>query len=158
MLTTQAVEREIVVAAPVERVWAVLTEPEHIGQWFGNRAELEPCVGGAGLLEFEGYGAFKISVVRFEPTSFFSYRWANKAGDEAVPGRSTLVEFTLEPAGSSTKLRVVESDFDLLPLTEAEREHEIAEHTRGWREELDELRVYAEQRARQGCFHDDAWR
>ena len=147
MLATQTVEREIMVAAPIERVWAMLTEPQHIGQWFGSRAELDPRAGGDGLLEFEGYGAFKISVVRFEPTSYFSYRWANKVGAEAVPGLSTLVEFTLEPAGNGTKLRVVESDFDTLPLTDVEREQEMAEHTRGWREELDELRVYAEQPA-----------
>ena len=147
MLATQTVEREIMVAAPVDRVWAVLTEPQHIGQWFGSRAELEPRAGGDGLLEFDGYGAFKISVVRFDPTSHFSYRWANKVGAEAVPGTSTLVEFTLEPAGDRTKLRVVESDFDTLPLTRAEQEQEIAEHTRGWREELDEMRVYAEQLA-----------
>jgi uncharacterized protein YndB with AHSA1/START domain len=144
MIATQTVEREIVVAAPVERVWAVLTEPQHIGQWFGSRAELEPRVGGDGLLEFEGHGAYKISVVRFDPTSHFSYRWANKIGAEAVPGLSTLVEFTLEPAGDGTKLRVVESDFDALPLTDAEREQEITEHIKGWREELDEMRVYAE--------------
>ncbi len=147
MIATQTVEREIVVAAPVARVWAVLTEPRHIEQWFGSRAELEPRAGGDGLLEFEGYGAFKISVVRFDPTSHFSYRWANKTGAEAVPGLSTLVEFTLEPDGDGTKLRVIESEFDTLPLTEAEREQEIAEHTRGWREELDEMRVYAEQLA-----------
>ena len=147
MLATQTVEREIMVTAPVDRVWAVLTEPQHIGQWFGSRAELEPRVGGDGLLEFEGYGAFKINVVRFDPTSHFSYRWANKVGAEAVPGSSTLVEFTLEPAGDRTKLRVVESDFDTLPLTRAEQEQEIAEHTKGWREELDEMRVYAEQLA-----------
>ena len=109
MIATQTVEREIVVAAPVQRVWDVLTEPQHIGQWFGSRAELEPRVGGDGVLEFEGHGAFKISVVRFDPTSHFSYRWANKIGTEAVPGLSTLVEFTLEPAGDGTKLRVVES-------------------------------------------------
>lgn len=147
MIATQTVEREIVVAAPVERVWAVLTEPQHIGQWFGSRAELEPRVGGDGLLEFEGHGAYKISVVRFEPTSHFSYRWANRLGEEAVPGLSTLVEFTLEPAGEGTKLRVVESDFETLPLTDAEREQVIADHINGWREELDEMRVYAEAQA-----------
>ncbi|MFT4038400.1 MAG: SRPBCC family protein [Thermomicrobiales bacterium] len=147
MIATQTVEREIIVNAPVQRVWDVLTQPQHIGQWFGSRAELEPRVGGAGLLEFEGYGAFAISVVRFDPTSHFAYRWANKPGWEAVPGKSTLVEFTLEPSDAGTKLRVVESDFDTLPLTEAEREQEMAEHTGGWRDELGELQSYAEQLA-----------
>ncbi len=147
MLATQTVEREIVVAAPIARVWSVLTEPQHIGQWFGSRAELEPRAGGDGVLEFEGYGAFKISVVRFDPTSHFSYRWANKAGEEAIPGLSTLVEFTLEPAGDGTKLRVVESEFETLALTPAERDEKITGNMQGWASELDELRVYAEQLA-----------
>ncbi len=30
------IEQEIVIAAPVERVWAVLSEPEHVGRWFGH--------------------------------------------------------------------------------------------------------------------------
>ena len=147
MIATQTVEREIVVAAPVQRVWDVLTEPQHIAQWFGSGAELEPRAGGDGVLEFEGHGAFKISVVRFDPTTHFSYRWANKVGADAVPGLSTLVEFTLEQTGDGTKLRVVESDFDALPMTDAEREHEMAEHTKGWQAELDEMRAYAEQLA-----------
>lgn len=147
MIATQTVEREIVVNAPAQRVWDVLTEPQHIGQWFGSRAELEPREGGAGLLEFEGYGAFAIRVVRWDPISHFAYRWANKPGWEAVPGQATLVEFTLESTDAGTKLRVVESDFGALPLTDAEREQEMAEHTSGWREELGELQAYAEQQA-----------
>jgi hypothetical protein len=58
-----------------------------------------------------------------------------------------LVEFTLEPAVDGTKLRVVESEFETLSLTAAEREEKISGNTQGWREELDELRVYAEQLA-----------
>ena len=30
------IEREITIAAPIERVWAVITEPEHVGKWFGQ--------------------------------------------------------------------------------------------------------------------------
>ncbi len=30
------IEREIVIAAPPERVYAIVTQPEHMGQWFGD--------------------------------------------------------------------------------------------------------------------------
>src|SRR5205085_9304392 len=34
--TKDRIAREISIAAPVERVWAVLTEPAHVGSWFGQ--------------------------------------------------------------------------------------------------------------------------
>ena len=30
------IERETFIAAPVERVWALITEAEHLGRWFGD--------------------------------------------------------------------------------------------------------------------------
>jgi uncharacterized protein YndB with AHSA1/START domain len=43
------IERDIVIAAPVERVWAVLTEPEHVGRWFGQGepARIDPRPAGS---------------------------------------------------------------------------------------------------------------
>jgi hypothetical protein len=36
-------ERETVINAPVERVWDLITEPEHVGRWFGDAgAEIDP--------------------------------------------------------------------------------------------------------------------
>ena len=31
-----SIERTIYIDAPVERVWTIVTEPEHLGQWFGD--------------------------------------------------------------------------------------------------------------------------
>ena len=33
---TDTIEREILIAAPIERVWEIVTTPEHMGQWFGD--------------------------------------------------------------------------------------------------------------------------
>ena len=43
------IEQEIVIAAPIERVWAVLTEPAHVGRWFGQGgpAEIDLRPGGS---------------------------------------------------------------------------------------------------------------
>ena len=30
------IERETFIAAPIERVWDIITLPEHIGRWFGD--------------------------------------------------------------------------------------------------------------------------
>jgi hypothetical protein len=45
---TDRIEREIVVAAPADRLWEVLTRPEHIGRWFeGMDVEMDLRPGGA---------------------------------------------------------------------------------------------------------------
>ena len=42
------VTREVVLEAPVEEVWAALTEPERLEEWFANDVELELEPGGEG--------------------------------------------------------------------------------------------------------------
>ena len=41
------VSREEVVTADVAEVWAALTDPDRVAQWFGDRAEVDLQVGGA---------------------------------------------------------------------------------------------------------------
>jgi uncharacterized protein YndB with AHSA1/START domain len=38
----QAVEREISVPVDPDRAWRLVTEPEHLEQWFAREVELEP--------------------------------------------------------------------------------------------------------------------
>ena len=33
---TDSIERTILIAAPIERVWDIVTTPEHMGRWFGD--------------------------------------------------------------------------------------------------------------------------
>jgi uncharacterized protein YndB with AHSA1/START domain len=40
-MATNQIEQQTFIAAPTERVWAVLTEPVHIAGWFGDTAEIE---------------------------------------------------------------------------------------------------------------------
>ncbi len=81
---------------------------------------------------------------RVEPPAFFSYRWARRAGEEPAEGNSTLVEFTLSPAGNGTRLRVVETGFASLAATGAEQAAAATENTEGWMSELSEFQEYAE--------------
>jgi uncharacterized protein YndB with AHSA1/START domain len=141
------IERETVVAAPVDRVWSLLTEAEHIGTWFGDAgAEIDLRPGGSLVIRWTEHGTAWARVERVEPHRLFSYRWLTddaKGPEEPVEGNSTLVEFTLVPEGDRTRLRVVESGFaslDCAPEKQAAR-HE--DNTEGWRIKLAELTDYA---------------
>ena len=147
-MVPEQIERETVIAAPVERVWALLTEAEHLGRWFGDAgAELDLRPGGALSLSWEQYGTVRGRVVDVEAPRRFSYRWSvlrESFDSEPAEGNSTLVEFTLEAEGDGTRLRVVESGFDTLFADPAKQDERAEDNRKGWASELDELRDYAE--------------
>ena len=139
----EQIEREVVIKAPVERVWSALTEAEHIGRWFGDAAEIDLRPGGEMTVSWAKHGVVSAVVERVEPPTFFSFRWARPAGAKLREGNSTLVEFTLDAEGEQTRLRVVESGFPSLEGTEEEKSRYASGNSEGWVAELDELREYA---------------
>ncbi len=121
-MATDRIEREIVIGAPPQRVWQVLTEAVHISGWFGDATEIDLRSGGAIVFAWNKYGSHHGVVEQVEPPRFFSYRWARPASmSRLAEGSSTLVEFTLSPDGAGTRLRVVETGFASLAVTEEER-------------------------------------
>lgn len=143
-MVSNTIEREIIIDAPVARVWDALTVPEQISSWFGDRAEIDLRPGGAATFTWNDYGSFLIAIERVEPRSVFAYRWARKANQQPTAGNSTLVEFTLTPEGDGTRLRVVETGFASLDMPAAEQTRHWEMNTQGWREELDELRDFVQ--------------
>src|ERR1700681_275227 len=116
---TDRIEAEIRIAAPAERVWAVLTDPTHIGEWFGmgKPAQLDLRPGGVFQLDFGENGVFPNLIVTVDPPRTFSYRSASGfPGEPATEENSTLVEFTLEDDGNGTVLRLQESGFDAIKI------------------------------------------
>jgi uncharacterized protein YndB with AHSA1/START domain len=138
------IEREVLIDVPVERVWALITEPEHLGKWFGDAgAEVDLRPGGELSLSWEDYGTVRGRVEQVEPQRLFSYRWRllDRTPDgEPGEGNSTLVEFTLAAEGEGTRLRVIESGF--ADLTRPEEKFE--DNSKGWGMELGELADYAQ--------------
>ncbi len=131
---SDTIEREITINAPLERVWELVTQPEHVGSWFGDAgAEIDLRPGGAIKVIWKDAGEIDGRVDRVEPPTLFSWRW-----DQGKAG-STLVEFTLAPAGEGTLLRVVESGFNSLAATAEERRAKFDSHTEGWGIELGHL-------------------
>ena len=139
-MTPDRIERETLIAAPVERVWELVTAPEHVGTWFGDAgAEIDLRPGGAMALRWEEHGTVRARVERVEAPRVFAYRWASRMDAEPEEGASTLVEFFLEPDARGTLLRVVESGFAALEGTEAENAELAERHEGGWGTFLDRL-------------------
>ncbi len=141
------IEREVLIEASRERVWAVLTEPAHIAGWFGDTAEIDLRPGGTAAFGWTEHGTHRAVIDRVEPPNFLSYRWARDTEAEPAEGTSTLVEFTLTEVFAGTLLRVVETGFASLHGTEQDQDNAVEENTEGWQSELAELKEYAERPA-----------
>jgi uncharacterized protein YndB with AHSA1/START domain len=138
------IEREVTIEAPPERVWDLLTEAEHVGTWFSDGgAEIDLTPGGEMTLRWVEHGTYRARVERVDPPRFFSYRGAISPEAEPDESNSTLVEFSLAPEGNGTRVRVVESGFDRLDLSDEERRAHLDGNREGWRIEFGHLADYA---------------
>jgi uncharacterized protein YndB with AHSA1/START domain len=142
MAVRDSIERRLLIAVPRERVWAALTETEHICEWFGSEGEIDLRPGGAIMFGWPGFGRFHGVVVAVEAPRRFAYRWCLDRDTPVDQGATTLVEFTLEEGPEGTTLQLVESGFASLP--EGVRDRHLADNTKGWQDELDELAKHLE--------------
>jgi uncharacterized protein YndB with AHSA1/START domain len=133
------IDKDVVIEAPAEVVWHIITEPDQITQWFAERVELVLEPGAHGYLGFEDQGG-PIVVEAVDPPVRFAFRWNYPPGQEPADGNSILVEFTLTPEGEDrTRLRVTESGHELRDWPEAEKQRYADEHNHGWPEFFDRL-------------------
>lgn len=164
------IEKEVLLRAPVSRVWRALTDVREFGEWFGVRLDA-PFVQGqtvtgtfdgpldeARIMEYQRALGLQPSTVkvpagstvfctveRLEPERCFSFRWIPYGIDaECDPERepTTLVEFRLEPVPEGTRLRIVESGFERVPPHRRERAFRMNEG--GWSAQADNIRRYVE--------------
>jgi uncharacterized protein YndB with AHSA1/START domain len=133
-VAARSVEREVLIHAPVEHVWSIVTEPEHIAGWLSDSAEIDLRPGGELLLKWDRHGTASGTVERVEPPHLFAFRWETPEPDRDPTGNVTLVEFQLRADGDGTLLRVVESGFA--------DEELAARHVNGWGSFLDGLVRY----------------
>jgi uncharacterized protein YndB with AHSA1/START domain len=137
---TFTVRRTIRIAAPVEKVWSAVTEPEHICRWFGHTVLVGDGAGAHGTVAWPDEPPIPIRVEEVDRPRMISYRWCNDEAAEHVPGEldpehSTVFTFTLEPVGDGTQLTVVEKGFE----TTADPAGNLESHRLGWDEQLDRL-------------------
>ncbi|KGR74265.1 SRPBCC domain-containing protein [Ureibacillus sinduriensis] len=67
----KSVMRQIVVDAPLEKVWDALTKPEHLNRWYTKNAEIDFRIGGRGYMN-HGWGATTEGIfTEIDPMKFF---------------------------------------------------------------------------------------
>jgi uncharacterized protein YndB with AHSA1/START domain len=146
-MSTDRIEKVVVLQAPRARVWRALANAEEFGTWFGVKLE-GAFVAGArvkGKFTYPGYEhvTMDVTVERVDPERLLSFRWHPNATDPNTDYSSeptTLVEFQLDEIAEGTRLRVVESGFDQLPL--ARRAEAYRGNEGGWEEQLKNVARY----------------
>ena len=138
MVVPERIEREILIEAPIEVVWSVLTEPEHVAGWFSDSAEIDLRPGGEATFDWREHGPARAWVERVEPPRFVAFRWVHAVGEEQRKDKTTWSS-SLAAEGDHTRMRVVESGFRELDWSKDKKARYAGENTQGWQLELDEL-------------------
>ena len=133
------IERTLEVAHPPGVVWAALTTAEGLAGWFGQEVAIDLRPGGSLRMSWDDGQNEHMRVERVEEPRVFAFTWPVHGLPDDDP-RRTYVEFTLEPIGSGTRIRVVETGF--AQLSDGDHRREFDSHTEGWGHELGELIAY----------------
>lgn len=147
-MSTDRIEKRIVLKASRERVWRAISDSARFGAWFGVDFD-GPFVAGAEMigrimptqvdpdvarLQEPARGMkFVIVVERIEPMTRFSFCWrpfAIDPGHDYSQEPMTLVEFVLAETEGGVLLTITESGFDGIPL--ARRAQAFEANESGW--------------------------
>ena len=133
-------ERRIDVAASRDRVWAAFTEPAELLRWFPtHEAEVDLRIGGAMRFAWRD-DADEAVIEHIAPPERLVFRWRPAGSDRPYTTVSIVLR---ELPGDRTEVTLTESGFATLPTEIHGQAYEG--NTKGWSEELEELRVYLEQ-------------
>ena len=157
-MNTDRIEKEVLLKAPLERVWRAISDAEEFGQWFGVRFD-GPFVPGASLTGVitptavdadvaaaqEPYAGKSDTwqIVDVEPPCRLAFRWHPYGVEDDVDYSkepTTLVEFTLTDTADGVLLRIVESGFDAIP--EHRRASAFESNSEGWAAQTQLVRKY----------------
>lgn len=143
-MTTDRIEKTLVLKASKSRVWRALSDPTEFGSWFGVKLDsaFEPGARVRGEITVPGYEHVTMEVVveEVEPERLLSYRWHPAAVEPGVDYSKepmTLVEFHLEEVADGTRLTVIESGFDKIPATRRADAYRMNEG--GWAQQIQNI-------------------
>ncbi len=145
MMTTDRIEKKLLLHAPLGRVWRAISDSAEFGTWFGVEfdAPFEPGAAVRARFTSPKYAHMTMDVIveRVEPERLFSYRWHPYAIDpdaDYSDEPTTLVEFRLEQVPEGTLLTVTESGFDAIPA--ARRDEAFRMNEKGWAAQVENVR------------------
>jgi uncharacterized protein YndB with AHSA1/START domain len=147
--STDRIERQIFLKAPVSRVWRALSNAEEFGNWFGVALRGKTMKVGEtleGSVTNPGYEhiIWRVKIERMEPERLLAWRWHPAAIDTAVDYSAepmTLVVFELQEVPGGTRLSVVESGFDAIPLER--RANAFRLNSKGWETQMKNIEKHA---------------
>lgn len=147
-MSTDRIEKEVLLHATLDRVWRAISDADEFGQWFGVRFD-GPFVAGASVTgiitpttvdddvarmqEPHAGKADTWHIVTVEPQRRLAFRWHPYGVEEGLDlsdEPTTLVEFTLRDTADGVLLRIVESGFDAIP--EQRRRSAFEANSEGW--------------------------
>jgi uncharacterized protein YndB with AHSA1/START domain len=157
-MTTDRIEKEVLLRAPLERVWRAISDADEFGRWFGVRFD-GPFVAGTSVTgvirpttvdedvaraqETHAGKSDTWQIVAVEPQQRLAFRWhpyAVESGTDYSQEPTTLVEFNLAETTDGVLLRIVESGFDKIP---AERRASAFEaNSEGWAKQTELVSKY----------------
>lgn len=109
------------IAAPPERVWTAITDPEHLARWWvpGN---IEPAEGHEFVLEMPGWGNVECEVVEVHEPELLIYTFAD-----------WTLTWRVIAEGHGTRLLLEHGGFD---LTRPDHQFAFDNMGPGWRDEI----------------------
>jgi uncharacterized protein YndB with AHSA1/START domain len=157
-MSSDRIEKKILLKAPLKRVWAALSDSREFGTWFGMKVDgpfvpdapvrgtivptaVDPGVA-KGQKPYEGT-PFEFWIEKIEPERLFSFRWhpyAIERGVDYSAEPTTLIVFTLEEVAGGVMLTVTEAGFDQIPLER--RARAFTANERGWSTQMRLIEAY----------------
>ncbi len=157
-MSTDRIEKEVLLRAPLERVWRAISDADEFGRWFGVRFD-GPFVAGtevSGVITpttvddevakaQEPYTGMSDTwqIVAVEPRRRLAFRWhpfAVEPDADYSHEPTTLVEFTLDETADGVLLRIVESGFDAIPADR--RASAFEANSEGWTAQTELVQKY----------------
>ena len=126
--------------APVEDVWAAITEADHLTNWFPLTAEVKPGLGGTMFMAWGDACKGTCTIEVWEPNKLLRTTFMEGPQEGADGPMRTYVDYHLESNGGATTLRLVHSGFG----EGAHWDQLYNGVSRGWAAELRSLRHYLE--------------
>jgi uncharacterized protein YndB with AHSA1/START domain len=143
-MSTDRIEKKIILRATRARVWRALSDSGEFGKWFGCRLDgpFEPGARVTGQITIPGYDHLRMElhIERIEKETLLSMRWHPNAVDpkhDYSNEPTTLVEFRLADAPGGTELTVTESGFDGIPIER--RAAALRSNDAGWAIQLENI-------------------
>jgi len=147
-MNTDRIEKQILLRAPLQKLWRALSDSTEFGSWFGLKFDSSFAPGACmrGVIapttvddevaraqkKYEGTPV-EMTIQQMEPERLFSFRWHPGPPDPGFDYSvepTTLVEFKLEAVPEGVLLTMTESGFDQIPL--ARRAKAFSTNEGGW--------------------------